>query len=145
MHVINLFKKHKLIPRIIDELKEIPFQISNDNLLKSYSNTNSICVLHNNICELFGENVYIVKYVKYIDDIITTKNTNSLIPVACYDIMYSRNIENIKTMQEIRLKIDCYNYHNNYYICPLQKLLHIIDDIIDDSITKSIELSENKP
>ena len=59
MHVINLFKKHKLIPRIIDELKEIPFQISNDNLLKSYSNTNSICVLHNNICELFGENVYI--------------------------------------------------------------------------------------
>ena len=82
-----------------------------------------------------------MKYVKYIDDIITTKNTNSLIPVECYDIMYSRNIVNIKTMQEIRLKIDCYNYHNNYYICPLQKLLHIIDD----SITKSIELSENKP
>ena len=141
MHILNLFKKHKLIPRIIDELKEIPFQISNDSLLKGYSNTNSICVLHNKICELFGENVYIVKYVKYIDDIITTKNTNSLIPVACYDIMYSRNIENIKTMQEIKLKIDCYNYHNNYYICPLQKLCHIIDD----SITNSIELSENKP
>ena len=141
MHVINLFKKHKLIPKINDKLKETPYQTSNDSFLKSYSNTNSICVLHNQICELFGENVYIVKYVKYIDDIITTKNTNSLIPVACYDIMYSRNIENIKTMQEIKLKIDCYNYHNNYYICPLQKLLHIIDD----SITKSIELSENKP
>ena len=113
MHILNLFKKHKLIPRIIDELKEIPFQISNDSLLKGYSNTNNICVLHNNICELFGENVYIVKYVKHMDDIITTKNAHSLIPVACYDIMYSRNIENVNTMQEIRLKIDCYNYHNN--------------------------------
>ena len=141
MHLINRFKKHKLIPKIIDELKETPFQTSNDSLLKICPNTNSICVLHNNICEMFGENVYIVKYVKYIDDIITIKNTNSLIPVACYDIMYSRNIENIKTMQEIKLKIDCYNYHNNYYICPLQKLCHIIDD----SITNSIELSENKP
>ena len=144
MHLINRFKKHKLIPKIIDELKETPFQTSNDSFLKSYSNTNSICVLHNKYVN-FLVKMYIVKYVKYIDDIITTKNTNSLFPVACYDIMYSRNIENIKTMQEIKLKIDCYNYHNNYYICPLQKLLHIIDDIIDDSITKSIELSENKP
>ena len=140
MNKLFFFKKHKLIPKIIDELKETQFQTSNDSFLKSYSNKNSICVMHNKICELFGENVYIVKYVKYIDDIITTKNTNSLIPVACYDIIYSRNIENIKTMHEIILKIDCYNYHNNYYICPLQKLVHIIDN----SITKSIELSENK-
>ena len=134
MSIRNFFKKHKLVPRVIDELKETPCQTSNDNIiLKNQLNINSICVLHNSVCELLGNDVYIVKYVQHIDDVITPKNTHSLIPVACYDIMYFRNVD-IKTMQEIRLKIDCYNYHNNYYVCPLQKLLHTIDE----NITKSI-------
>ena len=76
------YKKHKLIPLTIDELKETHFQTSKENLVNCDPNINSICVLHNNICQLFGENVYIVKYVKHRAEIITTDNTHSLIPVA---------------------------------------------------------------
>ena len=130
------YKKHKLIPLIIDELKETQFQTSKENLGNYDPNINSICVLHNSICQLLGENVYIVKYVKHRAEIITTENTHSLIPVACYDILYYRNIDNIKTIQDINLKIDCFNLHHKYYKCALQKLLHIVDD----SITKSLEL-----
>ena len=130
------YKKHKLIPLTIDELKETQFQTSIDNLVNCDPNINSICVLHNSICQLFGENVYVVKNVKHRAEIITTENTHSLITVACYDILYYRNIDNIKTIQDINLKIECFNQHHKYYKCALQKLLHIIDD----SITKSLEL-----
>ena len=78
------FTPHILSPRIIHEhkIEQTSMELNVDN-----NNSSGFYILHNHICDLFGKNVYIVKYYNTIENITLQRHT-SLIPLYPTAIIY---------------------------------------------------------
>ena len=121
------FVKHKVLNQIICETDEDNL-IENSVLSVRDDETCGIYVLHNAICSLYGNNVYIVRYVRDKSEIITKSETVSLIPVFCLEVMYVSYSNDPTIMSHVHKKLECFNTNRNYYKCSLHRLIQLIEE-----------------
>ena len=123
------FSIRRLSPRIIPEQEQLKQQST--QLLIENNNSQGVYILHNAICDLFGENVYIIKYVTTIND-ITIHNSFSLIPLFPWTIIYIFFCPpNINIIDKVYRSMESFLYYQYYYDCPLNKMITIIQQCIN--------------
>ena len=120
------FTPHILSPRIIHEhkIEQTSMELNVDN-----NNSSGFYILHNHICDLFGKNVYIVKYLNTIENITLQRHT-SLIPLYPTEIIYIFFCNDPNLIKHIHSSLELYLYHKFYYDCPLVRLVRIITECI---------------
>ena len=122
--VCNFFRKHTLSPRIIDENTET-YQIVRSLKTKS---TSGVYILHNHICSLLGDDVYIIRYYKSMKDVKSEPEIASLIPVFYERIVYVCYHNDQSVMKILHDRLECFNINRFYYDCPLHTLIRSVEE-----------------